>query len=214
MRAFDRNVFVNCPFDSDYHPLFRPLIFTILYLGLTPRIAFERADSGELRLLKIRDLIRESRFGIHDLSRCRATRPGEYFRLNMPLELGIDSGCKWYRLGKWRKKRFLILERRKWGYQKALSDLAGADIKSHGNDPFRLIEVVRNWLVQEADANPRPASEIRIRFNEFMADDFERLVKDGYRQRDIDRRPMNELKTAMEVWVRNRHRKAKRKEST
>jgi hypothetical protein len=204
MTAFDKNVFVNCPFDSDYHSLFRPLIFTILYLGLKPRIAFERSDSGELRLLKIRQLIQESRFGIHDLSRCRSTRVGEYFRLNMPLELGIDSGCKWYRPGKWQQKRFLVLERRKWGYQKALSDLAGADIKSHGDDPIRLIEVVRNWLVQEAAGSPRPTSEIRIRFNEFMADDFEALVRDGYRQRDINRRPMNELKTAMDAWIKRR----------
>jgi hypothetical protein len=32
----------------------------------------ERSDSGEPRILKITQLIRESRFGIHDLSRIRA----------------------------------------------------------------------------------------------------------------------------------------------
>ncbi len=31
--AFERNVFVNCPFDTQYVPLLRPLLFTIIYLG-------------------------------------------------------------------------------------------------------------------------------------------------------------------------------------
>lgn len=39
--AFETNVFVNCPFDDDYLPLIRPLLFTIIYLGLTPRITLE-----------------------------------------------------------------------------------------------------------------------------------------------------------------------------
>ena len=37
--AFDQNVFVNCPFDEEYLPLLRPLLFTIVYLGFRPRIA-------------------------------------------------------------------------------------------------------------------------------------------------------------------------------
>ena len=48
--SYDRNVFVNCPFDEHFLPLLRPLIFTIIYLDLNPRIALERTDSGESRL--------------------------------------------------------------------------------------------------------------------------------------------------------------------
>ncbi len=33
MDGFDQNVFVNCPFDDEYLPLLRPLLFTIIYLG-------------------------------------------------------------------------------------------------------------------------------------------------------------------------------------
>ncbi|MBS0662163.1 MAG: hypothetical protein JSR48_02790 [Verrucomicrobia bacterium] len=202
MATYDRSVFINCPFDADYHPLFRPLIFTTLYLGLQPRIAFERSDGGELRLSKIHRLIRESRFGIHDLSRCRAERKGEYFRLNMPLELGIDCGCKWYGGRRFSRKRFLVLEKRRWGYQKALSDLAGADIKSHGNQPWKMIEAVRNWLVQEAQGRTRPASEIRTKFLAFRAAHSERLERDGYTKREIELLPLNELKLAMVSWLR------------
>ena len=50
--GFDRNVFVNCPFDEEYLPLLRPLVFTIIYLGLEPRIALERLDSGKARIEK------------------------------------------------------------------------------------------------------------------------------------------------------------------
>jgi len=51
--SFENNVFINCPFDEDYFSLLRPLLFTIVYLGYNPKIATERADSGEARLFKI-----------------------------------------------------------------------------------------------------------------------------------------------------------------
>ena len=92
--AFERSVFVNCPFDSDYLPLLRPLLFTILYLRFTPRIASERSDSGESRIDKICSLIRECRYSVHDLSRLRAGEIGEISRMNMPFELGIEYGCR------------------------------------------------------------------------------------------------------------------------
>jgi hypothetical protein len=201
MGTFDRNVFVNCPFDQDYLPLFRPLLFTILYLGLKPRVASESSDSGELRLRKIVGLIRQSRFGIHDLSRCRAASKGEFFRLNMPFELGIDYGCREFHRARWRQKRFLVLEAKCYSYQKSLSDLAGADTASHGNDPRKVIEVVRHWLVQEAGANPRPVSEIHAKFEDFMTRNYSRLIADGYKPDDIRKLPIMELKDSMEKWV-------------
>lgn len=57
--AFNKNVFVNCPFDDEYVPLLRPLLFTIIYLGFVPRIALETLDSGEPRVEKILVLIRQ-----------------------------------------------------------------------------------------------------------------------------------------------------------
>lgn len=72
----EKNVFINCPFDDEYLPLLRPLIFTLLTIGYTPRIAKERLDSGEPRFRKICELISESQYGIHDLSRVQAKRKG------------------------------------------------------------------------------------------------------------------------------------------
>src|SRR3954454_3470513 len=70
--GFESNVFVNCPFDDEYIPLLRPILFVILDLGLTPRIALEALDSGKPRVEKIITLIEKSKYGIHDLSRLRA----------------------------------------------------------------------------------------------------------------------------------------------
>jgi len=83
---FLKNVFINCPFDSQYTKLLRPILFTVIYLGYNPRIASERSDSGEARFTKIRELISESKFSIHDISRLKAVKKLEYYRLNMPFE--------------------------------------------------------------------------------------------------------------------------------
>ena len=108
--AFDDNVFINCPYDVEYLPLLRPLVFTVLYAGLNPRLASERLNSGETRISKIVELIRESRYAIHDLSRIKAARKGEYFRLNMPFDLGLDVGCATFSSDRHlREKRCLIL---------------------------------------------------------------------------------------------------------
>lgn len=92
--GFETNVFINCPFDAAYLPLLRPLLFTVVLLGYHPRIASERSDSGENRVDKICALIRESKYGIHDLSRLQASEIGEFYRMNMPFELGVEYGCR------------------------------------------------------------------------------------------------------------------------
>jgi len=64
---FDTNVFVNCPFDDEYRPLLRAIVFTVLACGFTPRSALEERDAGVIRLEKIKRLITESRLSIHDI---------------------------------------------------------------------------------------------------------------------------------------------------
>lgn len=69
---FERAVFVNCPFDDDYAPLLEAALFCIVSFGFSPRLANERLEAGENRLDKIIEMIRESKYSIHDLSRCKA----------------------------------------------------------------------------------------------------------------------------------------------
>jgi hypothetical protein len=200
--AFTRNVFLNCPFDEEYRALLRPLIFTIVYLGFAPRIALETLDSGSPRIDKIIRLIRESKFAIHDLSRCQAKKPGEYYRLNMPLELGIDAGCRRFGRGRHKSKRCLILEAKPFRYQAAISDLAGSDIVVHKDRPTDLVRGVRNWLHGQVNrALPSP-TKVYDAYSEFMEYNYEDLKRRGFSKRDRDRLPIPELMDCMQEWIR------------
>lgn len=198
---FESNVFINCPFDDGYRSLLRPLLFTIIYLNLTPRITLEDQDSGQPRFNKIVSLIKESKYSIHDLSRIKATKKGEYFRLNMPFELGLDIGCRQYKGNKWCDKKCLILETEKYRYQAAISDLSNSDIKEHDNEPRTIVTIVRNWLNNEAGINAPGAARIWSRFNDFMADNYDFLIKNGFSKEETYQLPMNELMTYMIEWI-------------
>jgi hypothetical protein len=84
-----QTVFINCPFDEEYRPLFKAMVFCITFLDHFPTFS-ESISSLEFRLKNITELIRQARFGIHDLSRNTSTKEGEKARFNMPFELGLD----------------------------------------------------------------------------------------------------------------------------
>lgn len=114
-------------------------------LGFFPRLAPENADNAANRLDRIIELIRGSRFGIHDLSRCKSAAADEYARLNMPFELGIDHGAHRFGNGQSSRKAILILEQARYDYQKSLSDISGWDIHAHDGDHITAVRHVRNW---------------------------------------------------------------------
>ena len=131
---YTRNVFINCPFDDEYTPIFEAIVFTIQACGFRPICARSRLNSSDVRLQKIVDLIARCRYSIHDLSRTELDRVSTLPRFNMPLELGIDIGCRAYGRGQ-RNKSFLIFDRDRFRFQTYVSDIAGQDIADHGNDP-------------------------------------------------------------------------------
>lgn len=199
--AFDNCVFINCPFDADYEPILQAMLFCIVYLGLTPRLSKERNDAAEFRLEKIRGMIEGSKYSIHDLSRCQATKKGEHYRLNMPFELGIDYGCRQY-FGEGRnQKKILILEEKRYRYQAAISDLAGCDIEVHGGNFETAIRKVRNWLASEAGVQADGASKIRDAWYDFQEWHFEKQEAAGFSEEDILDYPTSELLAAMREWV-------------
>jgi hypothetical protein len=198
---FDRSVFLNCPFDDEYLPLLRPILFFIFDLGLKPRIALERLDSGRPRIEKIISLIGESKYAVHDLSRLKAKEAGEYYRLNMPFELGLEVGCRLFSGGRWAEKKCLILEAERYRYQAAISDMSNSDIAIHGNDPIEASLQVRNWLNNEAGLRAAGPSQLWGRFTDFMADNYTALLVKGYSDRDIERLPIPELMTCMQDWI-------------
>jgi hypothetical protein len=200
--AFEDNIFINCPFDKGCISLLRPLLFTVLYAGLNPRIASERLHSGESRINKILELIRESRYAIHDLSRIQASKKGEYFRLNMPFELGLDIGCATFSSDPdLLSKRCLILEKERYRYQIAISDLSNSDIEAHHNDPVSLVAVVRSWLVNEVGRDLPGPSGLYDDFNLFMGENFDLLKSKGFSRDDIRILPISELTKYMREWL-------------
>jgi hypothetical protein len=198
---FAKNVFINCPLDDAYIRLLRPLIFTVLYLGYTPRIATERSDSGETRINKICGLIEKSRLSIHDLSRICSAKQKEFYRMNMPFELGMDIGCRFFKGGLASEKKFLVLEKEKYRYQKALSDLSGFDIKSHENDPETLVRQVRNWFVENEIQHADSGTKIWENFNEFMANFYEKREDEGFKDRDLEIMPTPEFIRFIQEWT-------------
>lgn len=199
--SFGKNVFVNCPFDESFYPLLRPLLFTIIYVGLKPRIATERLDSGEARVVKIVELIQESKYAIHDLSRIKAARKGEFFRLNMPFELGLDVGCRLFKGGECAEKLCLILVGERYKYQAAISDLANSDVANHQNIPQDVVVEVRNWLSSTCGLGADGPTRIWDAFNVFMGDNYDALTERGFSDSDIERLPVAELMQCMEKWV-------------
>jgi hypothetical protein len=119
----------------------------------------------------------------------------------MPLELGIDIGCKRFKQGKWKKKRCLILETERYRYQAAISDLSNSDIFAHGNDPQQIVIGVRNWLVQEGKAKPVPSSVIQGAFLDFMTINYLRLRAENYTKSEIEKLPIPELMSQMLRWI-------------
>lgn len=201
MSDFDKNVFINCPFDNNYWALFRPLVYTVRKLGFVPRYSLERADSSEVRMGKIVGLIKDSKYGIHDLSRCIAQNKGEIYRLNMPLELGLDLGAKNFGRPSHRQKKVLVLEEERYRFQAAVSDLAGSDIKHHGAKPEKIMKCVRDWLVHEASAPSISPSQLWVQFNECMSLVYDELRSESYNDADIEHLPEHELIERMSLLI-------------
>jgi hypothetical protein len=144
--AYSNSVFLNVPFDRSYKRLFEAAVFAIYECGFIARSAKEDEDSSTPRVEKIYELIQESKYGIHDISRVTLDPKNRLPRFNMPLELGIWLGAKRYGNKRDREKRALVLDKVDHRYQKFCSDISGQDPTSHNNDPAVVIRRIRNWL--------------------------------------------------------------------
>ncbi|HLX62731.1 MAG TPA: hypothetical protein VKX17_15750 [Planctomycetota bacterium] len=140
------HVFVNCPFDDDYRPLFEAIVFAVHDCNHVARCALEIDDASEIRIEKICRIISECQLGIHDISRTETCPDSGLPRFNMPFELGLYLGAKRFGAAKQKSKKCLILDCEKFRYQKFISDIAGQDIHAHKRQIGDVIRIVRNWL--------------------------------------------------------------------
>lgn len=144
--TYDDCVFLNCPFDDDYQHLFRALVFAVHDCGFVARSALEVDDGSEVRIEKIRRIIAESKFGIHDISRTELDADTGLPRFNMPLELGIFLGAKYFGGPLHRRKACIVFDRERYRYQAFCSDVAGQDVRAHHGDERQAIRCVRDAL--------------------------------------------------------------------
>ncbi|MBF9222324.1 hypothetical protein [Hymenobacter ruricola] len=185
-----RSVFINCPFDADYRLLFNAIAFAVADCGFIPRCALEAEDSGDIRILKILDIIEQCGYGIHDISRTESTpsakRDGTTEllpRFNMPLELGLFIGAQRFGHGQQKRKNYLVFDVEPHRYQRFISDLAGQDIKAHhwpgmaataearDRAVSQLILAIRNWLTTKIDGDLLPGgNRLTARFGQFQAE--------------------------------------------
>jgi len=153
-------------------------------------------------LEKILEIIQDSKYSIHDLSRIKSSKKGEYYRLNMPLEIGLDLGCKVFHSGeKYRGKNSLILEGERYSLHKGLSDLSGSDVKCHDNDAEKMVESVRSWLVEVGRTNIPGPNMIWDDYNIFNADLYTDFSERGFKKSQIDTLPIPEFLDFLKKWL-------------
>ena len=178
MTKQSNQVFVNCPFDKGYKPIFDAIVFAITDLGLVARSAREEDDGSEFRLAKIQRIIEQCKYGIHDISAVKLDAKHKLPRFNMPLELGLFLGCRRYGGKSHQYKVSLILDADPYRYQIFISDIAGQDIHSHNGDVRTAIGEVRTWLATASKRKRLPGgNDIFDRYERFQAD-FPALCKE------------------------------------
>lgn len=200
--SYDDNVFVNCPFDEEYRGIMEAVVLAVHDCGFVARSSLELDDGSQVRIEKIFDLMLESRFGIHDLSRTEPDPNSGLPRFNMPLELGIFLGIKRAGTGRQERKSCLILDTERYRYQKFCSDIAGQDIRAHGGDPETAVGEVRNWLRNQTHGSGTiipGAARMRARYRQFM-----RALPEMCEEVELERDSLifNDYTTLAAQWLR------------
>jgi len=151
---YQRNVFINCPFDDGYKPLFQAIIFAVQACGFAPRCAQEEDNTADIRIQKIIRIIDACHYGIHDISKADLDKNTQLARFNMPLELGIFIGAHHFAPAKHynQNKKFMVMDSEPFRYQKFISDINGQDIKAHSLKEEKIIQHVRDFLATSSRA--------------------------------------------------------------
>ena len=174
---YNDNVFINCPFDSAYKPLFDAIVFAVHDCGFVARCALEEGDASQVRIDKIYNIIEDCRYGIHDISRTELDETSGLPRFNMPLELGIFLGAKRFGVEDQKRKKCLVMDKEQYRYQKFISDIAGQDIFVHNNSPKKIIRVIRDWLGTASGRRTIPGGGIIWRHYQDFRNDLPQLAQ-------------------------------------
>ncbi len=166
---YDRNIFINCAFDSTFIHHFRAIVFTVHSCGFIARCAMESGNVAGVRIDKIVKIIKDCRYGVHDLSCVEITEHSPLPRYNMPYELGIFMGCKAFGSALHRKKDFIVIGSVSHRYKRLVSDLAGYDFPAYNKEDHNsLIKIIRDWLYHSKPNSARGSYFHQKRYMEFL----------------------------------------------
>ncbi|HKY38002.1 MAG TPA: hypothetical protein VJN18_18800 [Polyangiaceae bacterium] len=153
MPAYEKSVFINCPFDDAFEPLFHAIVLTVAARGFTPRCARESEGQADPRITRIAKGLMDSKYSIHDLTRFQGEGAENLSRFNMPLELGMALGIR--HCGQdGTRHNWSALVPADFVHHKFVSDLAGYDIPAHDGQPAAVIRAVGAWLSLQPDFQP------------------------------------------------------------
>jgi hypothetical protein len=93
-----------------------------------------------------------SRYSIHDLSRCTGEGDENFVRFNMPLELGIAMARRF--AGPAPEHDWLVLVPKGHAYLRFISDLAAYDPATHDGSVESVTVAVIAWLATREEAVP------------------------------------------------------------
>ncbi len=148
--------------------------------GYRPRCALEISDSSENRLSKIEGIIRDSKFGIHDISFVDLDQKTKLPRFNMPFELGMFFAAKHF----------------------GSSDISGQDISVHKGIAKTAIRQIRDWLnTGRLARNSLPGGDhISAQYNKFS-----RQLPAASKKLKLNARELTypDIVRAIEAWLKD-----------
>ena len=166
------SIFLNCPYDADYRPLFEAAVLATTCSGFTPRVAWDTGTLAEPRMARISRAIFESKYSVHDLSRCKGEGDSNLARFNMPLELGIAMARRYLTRRVTDKHDWIVLVPSGHQYSRYISDLAGFDPATHDGTERGLVFALMPWLATRGDgasvSSPGQVLEALPKFNREM----------------------------------------------
>lgn len=200
VKEYSSNVFINCPFDAAYKDIFHAIVFAVFDCNFRARCALEEEDCGEVRMEKISRIIRQCKYGIHDISRTELCETTNLPRFNMPLELGIFLGAKKYGTSDQKKKTCLILDREQYRYQIFISDIAGQDIRNHSSSPEGAIRLVTDWLRNASERTTVPGGLVVAKRHRLFKEKLPEMC--GLSSLTEDELGFNDYSTLVSEWIK------------
>jgi hypothetical protein len=194
---YARSIFLNCPYDAQYLSLLHAILFAIYECGFLARLPLLEVKSSDFRLTKIKRLIEESQWSIHDVSRVRVDSKTNLPRFNMPFELGMAVGATMFGTGTFNNKDYLLLAKNRRELSTTLSDYGALDASFHGNLEAQAIACVREYLKKRINADP-PIPGHRVLLRRYRK--FQRDLPNAARSVGISRTEIRSLRY-LEDWL-------------